>query len=286
VTGALLFVLALLQVPKQVPSELELPGISVPEGERYGLTQPVDLWDLTSGQQYWKTAVRTKGIFGPLELRGEHKYYELRERGGRVVIILHGKMQDASLEQFFGRRVEVVGYVRELYDKQGTCDINPFQPWPQSYCDNPELPPTPDLVVSDPLVYRQNWPRLSVTIWSIFDITRLEGRPDAGDLIDAMNAAPGEKVSVLGQFGGANLDRDLPFPAPEPRAWVLRSEHRSVWVIGKAPRGNGWSFDPAYRGDVGKWLTVEGRMAPCGATLCLRASRVTIAATPKAATVE
>jgi hypothetical protein len=125
-----------------------------------------------------------------------------------------------------------------------------------------------------------------VTVWSISDITGLQHGAEAADLTSALDAPVGEKVSVRGQFGGANLDKDLPTAAPESRAWVLRSGDQAVWVIGKEPRGKGWSFDPSYRGDLGRWLVVEGRMAPCGAARCLRASRVTLAGAPKADDVE
>jgi hypothetical protein len=50
--------------------------------------------------------------------------------------------------------------------------------------------------------------------------------------------------------------------------------------VGKEPKGKGWSFDPAYRGDMGKWLEVQGRLAACGTMPCLRASRLTLTARP------
>jgi hypothetical protein len=245
----------------------------------YGDPEPVDLWDLTAGVRT-RHAVRTKGVLGVLEQSGGNRYYELRERGGRVVILVVGELE-GSLEQLIGRRVEVVGFVRPLVENQGTCVIPPRRSVPKSHCDDPELPTTPDLGPN-----RQSWPRISVTIWSITDITGMQHGAEAAELSTALDAAVGEKVTVRGQFAGANLDKDLTAAAPEPRAWVLRSGDQAIWVVGKEPRGKGWSFDPAYRGDLGKWLVVEGRMAPCGTARCLRASRVSLAGTPKANDVE
>ncbi|MGH9887916.1 MAG: hypothetical protein ACREBE_20455 [bacterium] len=270
-----LFVWAALQAPS-LPTE---PPTSQRDAA-YGDPEPVDLWDLTAGVRT-RHAVRTKGVLGVLEQGRGKSYYELRERGGRVVILVVGEL-DGSIGSLVGRRVEVVGFVRPLVESQGTCTLPPNRRVvPQSYCDDPELPTTPDLGPD-----RIGWPRISVTIWSITDITALQHGAEAADLTAALDAPAGEKVSVRGKFAGANLDKDLQTAAPEPRAWVLRSGDQAIWVIGKEPRGKGWSFDPAYRGDLGKWLVVEGRMAPCGTARCLRASRVSLAGTPKAKDVE
>lgn len=275
--------LLLVLAPQETPPPTEPAPSSL--GSRYGAPEPMELWDLSAGLRT-RQAVITKGVLGLLEEYGGRRYYELRERGGRVVILLVGEMEDGSMNELMGRRVRVVGLVRELVDKQPTCRISPGREVPQSYCDNPELPPTPDLMVEGTGVNRQGWPRISVTIWSITDITPLQHGRQARDLETALDVPPGAKVSVLGQFGGANLDRVLPTAAPEAKAWVLRSGDQAVWVIGKEPRGNGFSLDPAYRGDLGKWLTVEGRVVACGAARCVRASRVTLTTAPKAPEVE
>jgi hypothetical protein len=55
----------------------------------------------------------------------------------------------------------------------------------------------------------------------------------------------------------------------------------AVWVMGKPPRGKGWSLDSSYRGDLGRWLEVEGTLARCGAETCVRARRVVLGATPR-----
>ena len=109
--------------------------------------------------------------------------------------------------------------------------------------------------------------------------------PLGGTLADiefatALEGSPGEKVRLRGRFGGANLEGVLASPPPEPGAWILRSDDGAVWVLGKPPRGTGWHFDVRYRGDLGKWLEVEGVLARCGAETCVRARRVVLAAAP------
>jgi hypothetical protein len=274
----------LLAVLAQDPSAPKQP-LESGAGAAYGTPEPIDLWDLSAGVRS-RHAVRTKGIFSHLEDRGGRKYYELRENGGRVVIILAGEMEGADVDRLLGRRVEVVGLVRQLHDRQGTCQISPTQVAPQSYCDNPDLPPTPDLMGSDGSGGRQGWPRVSVTIWTLLDITPFQREAEAADLEAALDAPPGQRISVYGQFGGANLDRDVPAAAPEPKAWVLRSKGQAIWVLGKEPRGKGFSLDSAYRGDLGKWLTVEGRVTTCGAVRCLKATKVSLSAAPKPPEVE
>jgi hypothetical protein len=144
----------------------------------------------------------------------------------------------------------------------------------QSICDDPELPPTPDLTLE-----RASWPNVSITAWSIVDVS-----PDAAsasdDFATTLGGSPGENVRLRGRFGGANLDGRLA-AAPQAGAWTLLSDAGAVWIIGKPPRGNGWRLDPAYRGDLGRWVEVEGTLARCGSATCVRARRVVLAATPK-----
>ena len=268
----LALVLALApQVPRPSPN---LP----PSGHRrdsarvervYGVPEPVDLWSLSYGR-YHRHTVITKGRVGHLDARG--RYFQLAEENGRVVLFavpeIHG-----DLSRYLGKRVEVVGLARDLVAAQGTCLFR-MREVPQSICDDPELPPTPDLTPD-----RSAWPHVSVTIWSITDVTPLDGKPEDEGFSPALGGSPGEKVRLRGRFGGANLESVLTSAAPEPGAWVLRSDDGAVWVMGKAPRGNGWSLDPRYRGDLGKWLEVEGTLARCGASTCVRARRVVLAGT-------
>ena len=265
----LAFVVALAAQVPHAPPPLTPSGRSRDSArvERvYGTPEPVDVWSLTYGTYHRHTVV-TKGRVDPLDLQGG--YFELSDQNGRVVLFAVPEIQE-ELSQFLGKRVEVVGLARDLVESQGTCLLR-MQQVPQSICDDPELPPTPDLTPG-----RASWPRVSVTIWSITDITPLDGKIEE-DFATALGGSPGEKVRLRGRFGGANLEGVLASRAPEPGAWVLLSHDGAVWVIGKPPRGKGWNFDPRYRGDLGKRLEVEGVLARCGTETCVRARRVFLA---------
>ncbi len=269
----LAFVLALAAQVPHAPPTLTPSGRSRDSArvERvYGTPEPVDVWTLTRGS-YHRHTVITKGRVGPLDLQGG--YFELSEENGRVALFGVPEIQE-ELHQFLGKRVEVVGLARDLVESQGTCRFRGNMNAPQSLCDDPELPPTPDLTPD-----RRAWPRVSITIWSIVDITPLGGALADIEFATALGGSPGEKVRLRGRFGGANLEGVLTSRPPEPGAWVLRSDDGAVWVIGKPPRGKGWHFDPTYRGDLGKWLEIEGVLARCGAETCVRARRVLLGAT-------
>jgi hypothetical protein len=147
---------------------------------------------------------------------------------------------------------------------------------PQSLCDDPELPPTPDLTPD-----RGSWAPVSITAWSIEEATRFDGEEAEKDFATALGGSAGEKVRLRGRFGGANLNGMMSSRAPEANAWILHSDGGAVWIVGKPPRGSGWSLDPGYRGDLGKWLDVEGTLFRCGTETCVRARRVQLSVTPK-----
>jgi hypothetical protein len=218
--------------------------------------------------------VTTRGFVTPLDITGH--YYELN--GGGSVVLIPVSELGASMSQLTGRRVEVAGLVRQLVQNQGTC-ILARQSYPQSYCDNPDLPPTPDLTGD-----RAGWPRFSITAWSILDITPLEKRRrelERGSLADALTSAtPSDKpVRVVGRFCGANLCGGLG-PPPDASAWALQADETAVWVVGKEPKGKGWQLDRAYRGDTSRWVEVIGRIEPCSGSRCLRARSVVLVPRP------
>jgi hypothetical protein len=267
------FVLALAAQVPQPPPSLPPSGRSRDSTrvERvYGTPEPVDVWSLESGKFHRHTVI-TKGRVGHLDTLG--RYFVLAEENGRVVLFAIPEIRE-ELSQFLGKRVEVIGLARDLVESQGTCLFR-MQRVPQSICDDPELPPTPDLTPD-----RSAWPRVSITVWSITDVTPLDGKLQQDDFATALGGSPGEKVRLRGRFGGANLEGVLKSPPPEPGAWILRGDDGAVWVVGKPPRGPGWHFDVRYRGDLGKWLEVEGVLARCGAETCVRARRVFLAAAP------
>jgi hypothetical protein len=245
------------------------PGMNV-GSTQYGPVQPAEVGQL-AGEMFLRRAVRTKGVLSPLDFQG--RYYSLSDGGAAIVLIPAADFHQ-DLKTIAGRRVEVEGYVRRLVENQGTCKTGPRTVAPASYCENPELPPTPDLQGES-----ASWPRVSITTWYIGDATSPDGkRGDAraliGDLLDRQ-ASSGTPVRVVGRFCGASLCGGLGAP-PVPKAWALFDDVTAVWVIGREPAGKGWRLDPAYPADTKRWLEVVGRVEPCGATRCLRAKSVAL----------
>jgi Bacterial Ig-like domain len=71
-----------------------------------------------------------------------------------------------------------------------------------------------------------------------------------------------EHVTVTGQFRGRNLFGDLPqAPAAAAKSkseFVLKSADGAIWVLGKQPKGHGWSMDPDSRIDTRRWIEATG----------------------------
>ncbi|MGH9889752.1 MAG: hypothetical protein ACREBE_29760 [bacterium] len=255
------------QVPDRPPSVTE--GASAPENV-YGTPEPAEIADLVAGALSHRPVV-VKGVIGILEAG---RYYSLQDGISRLTVVPFPELAD-SLARFAGTRVEVTGYVRELVEDQGTCRFRGNRNAPQSLCDDPVLPPKPDLTSG-----RATWPRTSITVWRIVDASPSSRKATPADDASAVSGAPGERVHLRGQFGGANLAHAVSSAPPTADAWILTVEDAAVWVIGKAPRGSGFQLDPTYRGDLGKWLEVEGRMATCPATPCLKATKIRLSTPP------
>jgi hypothetical protein len=253
------------------------PGTAVGK-EQYGVIQPAEVSELAA-EMYLRRAVRARGFLAPLDFQG--RYYTLSDGGAQVVLIPAADYVQ-GLKSLAGRRVEVEGYVRRLVSDQGTCPVPPDRRRvPQSLCDNPELPPTPNLQGE-----AETWPRVSITTWYVGDLTsperRLgESRDLIGDIVGP-EAPAGKAVRVVGRFCGAGLCGGLG-AAPLPKAWVLHDGVTAVWVIGKDPSGKGWRLDPTYKGDTSRWIEVVGRVEACGTTRCLKAKSVTLVPSPGAA---
>ena len=101
----------------------------------------------------------------------------------------------------------------------------------------------------------------------------------AGSILEALILSPerfeGQIVTVQGQFRGRNLFEDLP---PESHraasVWVLRDGPFSIWVTGRAPRGKGWSLDPASRTDTAWRVEVDARVVRRDGLVFLEARQV------------
>jgi hypothetical protein len=246
-----------------------VPGTIVGSGQ-YGTVQPAEVSEIAA-EVYLRHAVRTKGHLEPLDFEG--RYYRLADGGASIVLIPAADFH-ADLKTLRGRRVEVEGFVRRLVESQGSCPLPDGRRVPMSLCENPELPPTPDLTRD-----RGDWPHVSITTWYVGDLTTSDRKSSRdrdliGDILDGTSASA-KPVRVVGRFCGAGLCGDLGAP-PVARAWALFDDVTAVWVIGKEPAGKGWKLDPTYRADTTRWLEVTGRVEPCGVTRCLRAKSVAL----------
>jgi hypothetical protein len=158
---------------------------------------------------------------------------------------------------FFGRDVELVGLVRPLPERQATVACP--TPAPESRCEDPLLPPLPNA--------QSNLPRQSISFWKILDLTDARrttpGTREALSL-DSLVLGPGrfdnQRVRVIGQFRGRNLYGDLPAKSERsPSDWVIKDGTSAIWVIGKDPKGSGWSLDVTLKSDTSRWIEVIGR---------------------------
>jgi hypothetical protein len=246
----------------------------------YGEPKAVPLRDVASWLGPYRTqAVRTQGTLRPLS--GSSDYHELSEGHARVLLMPSEDGLPAGIGILMGRRVEVVGLVRELPDRQGTCTLNNVK-LPESKCKDPQLPPLPDRRG------HPSWPRNALTWWYITDLTT-EPRTGRGsqsaleELVLGGGEPGGKTFEVVGQFRGANLFGDLP-AGSQRRAgdWVIRHGDAAAWVTGKKPEGKGWKLDPTYQGDCRWWLLVKAKAERKNGVVYLRAKKVTMAPAPRA----
>lgn len=246
---------------------------------QYGRPEPAWLREIVGGR-YRGQAVRTRGALSFADPTSG--YLRLADENEQVLVIVVDELQ-AEARSFVGLRVEVIGLPRALKENQGSC---PFlgRVVPQSVCDDPHLPPTPDRA-GHPF-----WPQMSLTIWSITDLTPLESRrgdrdgadapPTLRELLEAGDSPPRQQVTVRGRFCGRGLCGGLSAAAPSRTAWVLERDGAAVWVVGKEPKGKGWRLDPLSEGDTSRWLEVVGRLETLGAIRCLRADSVLLVRGP------
>jgi hypothetical protein len=85
----------------------------------------------------------------------------------------------------------------------------------------------------------------------------------------------GQRITIVGQFGGRNLYGDLP-KAPRISRWdfVLRSAGAAVWVTNLRPKGRGFDLDPTAKVDTGRWLEVRGVVKQKDALVWIEAAAI------------
>jgi hypothetical protein len=134
--------------------------------------------------------------------------------------------------------------------------------------------------VSDPR--DSSCPCYAFRVWSVQLFAEREDRRSRQEttletLVRGPEAAAGRSITVRGRFRGANLFEDLP---PEtrrdPADWVLKDGPFSIWVTGRAPKGDGFSLDPRSRSDCDWKLEVTGKVETASRYLYLRAKRVAL----------
>jgi hypothetical protein len=248
--------------------------------EWYGDPVRVPLEDLARGLgPYRGKAVRTQGTVGPLGMSSY--FYRLSEGSAGLLLMPAEEGLPEGMDKLNGRRVEVVGVVRELPDQQGTCMLGNVQV-PETKCADPLLPPLPDRRG------HPGWPHNALTWWYITDLApdeREEGTRMSAleDLVLGSGEPDDQTIEVVGQFRGANLFGDLP-DGSQRRAsdFVIRHGEAAAWVTGKKPKGKGWALDPSSRGDCKWWLQVKGRAERRNGVVYIRAKKVSMTTRPTA----
>ncbi|MEO8499502.1 MAG: hypothetical protein ABI565_01205 [Vicinamibacteria bacterium] len=235
----------------------------------YGPPRVADLEAILISDGYQRSHVITECEVSPFQ-SGQ---YWTCGRAGANVLIIPGRQFDASeLDQVVGKRTEVRGIVR-LIRKKEYVGIPPMD---LDLIEDPILPPLP------PPKFDQGWPRISITVFAIRDRTNPESmRPKeiggglSRQILDEPSAYSGKTTKILGQFRGRNLFGDLPAGSARGKDdWVLKDGDTAIWVMGKAPKGDGWKLDLDYKGDSKTWLEVEGKPEVMNGVVYLKASRV------------
>jgi hypothetical protein len=250
-------------------------GPSERQGDRdYGSPHVVELesivFTMTKGDH-----VITMGV---LDAFKPGLYWTLRDGSATVLVLAGYGVTSSDLDAMVGRRVEARGIVRPLHKKEYVHNVD------TDLIDDPSLPvlPPPD--------FEHGFPRVSLTVLALADRSDRDSgshAAPAGALTREIIANPseylGKTVHIRGQFRGANLFGDLPTTSRRDNAdWVLKDGDLALWVSGKAPRGKGWSLDPGYKGDTSRWVEVVGKAEVSEGIVYLRASKLMLAAKPKA----
>ncbi len=254
-------ILALLSLDLEAQVS-HLPGSSQTSrqgGANYGPPRVVNLDALVlMPEGYQRNHVIVEGNLEQIS----SEYWSLRSGGSAVLLIAHLEIDSGLFMQSLGRRVQIRGIVRMIRNKEKVG--NP--PMDRDLVDDPNLPVLP--------APSSELPRVSITALAIRD-------PEGGESSKSTEASGGmERLSgkatrILGQFRGRNLFGDLPAGSARGKDdWVLKDGETAMWVMGKAPKGDGWKLDLDYKGDSKTWLEVEGKMETINGIAYLKASRV------------
>jgi hypothetical protein len=243
----------------------------------YGMPEIMELEEIARGVgSSRKKTVRTKAVvdgFGG-------GYYLLRGPGAAKVLGIPAPELASEVNNFLGREVEIVGLVRPLPERQACVRCAGPRCMPESKCEDPLLPALPD--------HQGSMPPQSITFWKIVDLTDLRGiLPGSQEYLtlESLVFNPAQfanrKVRVLGQFRGRNLYGDLPAKSERsPLDWVIKDGAYAVWIVGKSPKGSGWSLDVTLKSDTGRWIEVTGKLETVDGVVYLKAQGVRLAKGP------
>jgi hypothetical protein len=259
------------QVTITPPREL-VPGTTQRQGDPdYGPPRVAELESINMApESYQREHVIT---LGKLDILEPGRFWTLRDGSATVLLLAGLGVTSSDLDTYSGTRVEIRGIVRRVRKKEY------FHGTDVDLVEDPTLP-----VLPEP---RNDLPKLSITVLAASDRgDRPTEEAPAGALTRDILANPaqhlGKTVRIFGQFRGHNLFGDLPTASRRERDdWVLKDGDLALWVTGKAPRGKGFSLDPAYKGDTVRWLEVAGKPEVVGGIVYLRASKIVLSARRK-----
>jgi hypothetical protein len=210
---------------------------------------------------------------GRLDVLRQGLHWSLREASNPILLLLGHELSSSDFDPLLGGRVEVRGIVRRIRPKQYIRGVD------VDLIEDPSLPVLPEPSME--------LPQISITVLSFVERGNHGAKPGpplegtVRDILADPLAHADRKVRIVGQFRGSNLFADLPAGSRRGRSdWVVKDGDAAVWVVGKDPRGKGWSLDPSYAGDTARYVAVEGKPEVANGVVYVRASKVTLAAKP------
>jgi len=240
-----------------------------PSETNYGPPRVIELDALSiMPENYQRNHVIVEGNIG--ELGVAHQWI-LHDGGTSLLIIPGREFSSSQLMEAVGRRMEIRGIVRMIRPKQYVGK----PPVDLDLVEDPLLPPMP--------APSMELPRASITVLAMREKMGAEtikpqdmGGGVALRILEEPAAYLNKTTKIIGQFRGRNLFGDLPANSKHGKEdWVLKeADNTAVWVVGKAPKGEGWKLDLDYKGDSKTWLEVEGKAEVVNGVVYLKATRV------------